>query len=198
MSQNVDHPTETEQRTETEATTDRTKSPIQGRDWDPNKTTRDRVYEVAIQLYEPATTSEVADRADCSTDAARQHLDWLADVGIVARDTTRPTTYCRNESYFEWRRVEGLRREYTREELLDRLEDLTGDEQTYRGRYDAAHPEDVDALEVAEESASTDLSVHEVWQDLSDWRAVRRELRLLERARRAATHETDHGASTDG
>lgn len=150
-------------------------------EWDAGKTTRDRVYEVAIQLHDPATTSEVADRADCSTDAAREHLDWLADVGVVERDDDRPTTYRRNESYFQWRRVEELRREYTSDELLARLEALTGEERSYRERYDAAHPDDVNALDAADHDA-----VHEVWRDLSDWRTVRREIRLLERARRVA------------
>lgn len=161
-------------------------------EWDAGKTTRDRVYEVAIQLREPATTSDVAERADCSVDAARSHLDWLADVGVVTREEGHPTTYRRNESYFEWRRVEELRREHTPEELLARLEDLTAEERDFRERYDATHPDDVDALAAADHA-----TVHEAWEDLTDWRTVRREIRLLERARRTSGRGYDRKARPD-
>lgn len=149
------------------------------REWDEGKTTRDRVYEVAIQLYDAASATDVAERADCSTDAARQHLEWFADVGIVTREAGRPATYRRNESYFEWKRADELRRTHDDAELLDRLEDLTEQEREFRARYDAAHPDDVDALDAADHA-----EVHEVWLDLNEWERVRREIRLVERARK--------------
>lgn len=159
--------------------------------WDEGKTTRDRVYEVAIQLYDAASAAEIADRADCSTDAARNHLEWFAEVGIVDRQPGRPTTYRRNESYFEWRRVQELRRTMSDRELLDRLEELTTEERGYRERYDAVHPDDVDALDAADHD-----EVHEVWEELNDWRTVRREIRLLERVRKEGA--SDVGARVNG
>lgn len=160
-------------------------------EWDEGKTTRDRVYETAIQLYDSADAATVAERADCSTDAARQHLEWFADVGIVERHPGRPTTYRRNESYFDWKRVDELRREYDLADLADRLADLTEKERAYRERYDADHPADVDALDASDHDA-----VHEVWLDLNDWRTVRREMRLLERARQEMDAGT--GARANG
>ena len=149
------------------------------REWNEGKTTRDRVYEVALQLYDAASAVEVAERADCSTDAARQHLEWFADVGIVASEGVRPVTYRRNESYFDWKRADELRRTHDDAELLDRLESLTEQEREFRARYDAAHPDDVDALDAADHA-----EVHEVWLDLNEWERVRREIRLVERARK--------------
>lgn len=149
------------------------------RGWDEGKTTRDRVHDVAIQLYDAVSAADVADRADCSTDAARQHLEWFADVGIVTREAGRPVTYRRNESYFDWKRADELRRTHDDGELLERLEALTEQEREFRTRYDAAHPDDVDALDAADHA-----EVHEVWLDLNEWQRVRREIRLVERARK--------------
>lgn len=75
-------------------------------------------------------------------------------------------------------------------DLLDRLEALTGQEREFRTRYDAAHPEDVDALDAADHA-----EVHEVWLDLDEWQQVRREIRLVERARkeRGATKAPANG-----
>jgi len=161
---------------DTDAVEDRRES------WDENKTTRDRVYEVAIQLYDPASAAAVAERADCSADAARDHLEWFREVGILERIGDRPATYRRNESYFEWKRANELRERLDAEERGERIERLAAEDAEYRERYDADGPKDVDALEEAPHE-----QLHEIWGDLTEWRTVRRELRLLERVRRDET-----------
>jgi len=161
---------------DTDAVEDRRES------WDENKTTRDRVYEVAIQLYDPTSVAAVGERADCSADAARNHLEWFHEVGILERIGDRPATYRRNESYFEWKRTNELRERFDAEERRERIERLAAADAEYRERYDADDPTDVDALE---EMPHEEL--HEIWDDLNEWRTVRRELRLLERVRRDQT-----------
>ena len=147
--------------------------------WDEGRSVRDRVYETVVQLYEPATAAEVADRARCSEGAAREHLTWFAERGIVEAVEGRPKRYVRNQAYFDWKRANDLRQEYTDAELGDRLEKLTEQERVYRERYGVQNPGEVDVTEAADYDA-----LHEVWADVSDWKTLRREMRLVDRARK--------------
>ena len=137
----------------------------------------ERVYRVALQLYEPTRVAAVAERADCAPDTARRHLERLAEIGVVDRVADDPATYRRNESYFEWRkrhRLEGL----SDAALRDRLADLAGREREFRDRYDADGPAEVDALDVADYD-----EIEDVWLDLSEWETVRRRIRRIESVR---------------
>lgn len=147
--------------------------------WDQDQSVRDRVYETAIQLYEPATVAHISERARCSAGAAREHLEWFANRGIVTIIDGRPKRYKRNQAYFDWKRSNDLRQEYSDTELQERVEELTAAARSYRETYGVNSPSAVDAFEYADYD-----TVHEVWEDLSDWKTVRRELRLLDRARR--------------
>jgi predicted ArsR family transcriptional regulator len=146
--------------------------------------TDERVYRVAIQLYEPTRVSTVAERADCSPDTARRHLGRLADIGVLERVTESPTTYRRNESCFEWRtrnRLEGL----SASERRERLATLTAREREFREQYGADRPENVDALDHAEYA-----HLEDVWLDLSEWETVRRRIRRLEEVRQGRTPDS--------
>ncbi|WP_435362078.1 DUF7342 family protein [Haloarchaeobius sp. DFWS5] len=150
-------------------------------DWDSaaaDLTVRDRVYDVAIQCYEPTRVAEVATRADCAKETAREYLRWMTNVGIVVKTGDNPETFERNESYFEWKRVFELQQR-PREELVQELNELSEREQAFRARYDVAAPDEVDAVEHAD---YTDLEA--VWDDLDEWRAVRERMELIDRARR--------------
>lgn len=148
----------------------------------------ERVYRVALQLYDPAGVSEVAERASCSPDTARRHLKRLADIGVISSVSEMPLTYERNESYFEWRlrnRLEKL----SSSELRDRLADLTAREREFRDRFETDSPGDVDALEHADFD-----DIEGVWRELSEWRTVRQRIRRLEAVRR----QRADGSSTEG
>lgn len=147
--------------------------------WDEGRSVRDRVYETVVQVYEPATAAEVAETARCSEGAAREHLTWFAERGIVEAVEGRPKRYRRNRAYFDWKRANDLRREYTDAELGTRLEELVERERVYRERYDADSPDEVHITEAADYDA-----FHEVWADVSDWKTLRHEMRLVERARK--------------
>ncbi len=143
-----------------------------------SQSTRDRVYGVAVQLYEPARVREVAERADVSTETARDYLRWFAEIGMVEQVAESPHAFVRNEAYFRWRRVQQLR-DLSPDERRQRLDRLTSREREFRETYDADGPDAVDALERADYA-----DVDDVWADLQEWRTVRRRLRELERARR--------------
>lgn len=150
-------------------------------EWDERRrgeSTRDRVYAVALQLYDPARVREVAERADVSKETARDYLKWFAELGVLDQVSESPDAFERNEAYFEWRRVQRLQTR-SEEELLDRLERLTRTEREFRERFEADAPRDVDAFDHAEYA---DLEA--VWMDLREWRTVRRRIRELERARK--------------
>ena len=143
----------------------------------------ERVYRVSLQLYDPAGVSDIAERASCAPDTARRHLKRLADIGVVEVVSESPLTYARNGSYFEWRRrnrLEGL----SRDELRERLADLTDRETAFRERFDAASPTNVDAFEHANYD-----DLNDVWLALSEWHTVRERIERLEAVRR--DHDTD-------
>jgi len=138
----------------------------------------ERVYRVALQLYEAAGVSAIAERASCAPDTARRHLNRLADIGVVEPVSESPLTYVRNESYFEWRlrnRLEAL----SRDELHEMLADLTGREAAFRERFDAESPTDVDAFDHADYD-----DIEAVWLALSEWHTVRARIDRLEAVRR--------------
>lgn len=144
----------------------------------------ERVYRVALQLYDPARVATIADRADCAPDTARRHLDRLAEIGVLENVSENPASYRRNESYFEWRKRNRLE-QLTTSQLRERLEELTARERDLQERYDAEHPGDVDALDHADYDR-----IEEVWMDLSEWETVRRRIRRLEDVRQQRTRES--------
>lgn len=147
------------------------------RDQEQDGSTRNRLYTVALQLYDLTRVRDVAERADVSKETARDYLKWFAELGVVEQTGESPDTFQRNEEYFEWRRIERLRSQ-SPEERLERLEQLTEKEAEYRDRFGADGPDDVDALSHADYD-----ELETVWRDLQEWRTVRRRIRELERAR---------------
>jgi len=154
--------------------------------WQDDRTTFQRVYDVLVGTYEPATAKEFAEWADCSTNGARQALEQLAEMGIADRTDTRPTTYGRNASYFRWKRIETLARDHSPSDLRTRVEELIEDDSTFREKYGVPDPDAV----VLEDSTSHE-QLHERWDDLTEWRMIRRDIRALERAIHRAESERD-------
>ena len=164
-----------------------TDSPSLAEEWQAQQqgeSTRNRVYTVALQLYEPTRVKEVAERADVSKETARDYLKWFAELGVLDQVNESPDTFRRNEQYFEWRRIQRLQAR-SEEELQEQLEELTRKERAFRERFDTDNPDDVDALEHADYD-----DVESVWMDLREWRTVRRRIRELERARKGQTDGT--------
>lgn len=138
----------------------------------------ERVYRVSLELTEPTSVADVAKRADCSKNAARRHLKRLADIGVLTRVTKNPETFERNASYFEWRRINRLA-ELGEREYKERLGELLAENETYRKKYDVDDPDEIDPLTYGEYG-----DVEQVWLDITNWRAIRREVRDLRRAHR--------------
>jgi len=146
--------------------------------------TKQRVYGALLHARDPMTAAEIAERADCSTESARTHLSFYADLGIVIRHEGRPVRYERNDDYFEWRRVNELARENSVEELQTRVSELTDRIEEYQNTYDADSPADVDVLEFDAER------IDDVYVELGQWATAVEERALHERARRKVAGST--------
>lgn len=145
----------------------------------------ERVYRIALELTDPTRVAEVADRADCSANAARRHLKRLAEIGLLTRVTENPATYKRNEAYFKWRRLNRLA-ELSEQEFKSRLGELLAENEDYKQTFDAETPDDIDPLEYAEYG-----DPEQVWLDITNWEAVRQEIHDLRRVNRDSA--TDEG-----
>ena len=142
------------------------------------QSTRDRVYAVALQLYEPTRVAEVAERADVSKETARDYCKWFAELGLIEQTERSPDAFARNEAYFRWRRIQRLQARSV-DGLAEELRQLVDSERIYRDRYDADAPGEVDALDHVDYD-----DVESVWMDLQEWRTIQRRIRELEEARR--------------
>lgn len=139
-----------------------------------------RIYGTILQSREPTAASAIADAADCDPKTARKYLEWFDELGILTRHEGHPTTYERNDSYFEWRRINQLAADHSVEELQARVRELTTRIAEYEATYGATSPAAVDAVAAAEER---DDPIDDVYGELADWATAREERDRYERAR---------------
>jgi len=144
-----------------------------------NRTTFQRVYDVLVGTSMFQTASEFAEQADCSEAGARQALEQLVEMGIVERQDGRPARYRRNDSYFRWKRVESLAHEHSADELRERVEALIAEDESFQDQYGVPTP---DATSTDDVPVDDHEALHEYWEDLSEWRTVRRDITVLRRA----------------
>ena len=147
--------------------------------WQDERTTFQRVYDVLVGAQSFLTAQEFADRAECSETAARNALEQLGEMGVAKRRDGRPARYRRNDSYFQWKRVESLAREHSSDDLKNRLEELVAEDEAFQDEYGVPEP---DAVSTADLPIDDHDTVHDRWEDLSEWRTVRRDIKLLRRA----------------
>ena len=154
--------------------------------WAEERTTFQRVYDVIVGTESFQAAAELADRAACSETGARDALEQLVEMGIARRREGRPARYRRNDAYLMWKRVESLAREHQPETLRARVEKLLETDGTFQNRYGVPEP---DAVTDDDLPADDHEALHEHWDALSEWRTVRRDIRVLRRAiQRAETH----------
>ena len=158
--------------------------------WQDERTTFQRVYDVLVGAQSFLTAQEFADRAECSETAARNALEQVAEMGVAERRDGRPARYRRNDSYFRWKRVESLAREHSSNDLKNRLEGLVAEDEAFQDEYGVPDP---DAVSTADLSIDDHDTVHERWEDLSEWRTVRRDIKLLRRAVERVRGHADDG-----
>lgn len=140
---------------------------------------RERLLDVVTGLRTPTKVSDIAALADCDTETARDYLTWFSEMGMVHRHDGRPVRYERNDAYFQWRRIDRLREDYSKQEIVEALSEAIDQIEDYREQFDAADPADVSLVE-----ASRDMATEEAWEALSEWKTLERRAALLDAARR--------------
>jgi hypothetical protein len=143
--------------------------------------TEERVYQVLVGLREPQSAPAVGEQADCSADTARKYLNWFADLGIARKHEGAPTTFERNEEYFEWQYVTRIADTHTHNDLKSSIVKLRERRESLQEQYGVDDPRRVDTEELLE---TTDLDIETLWDDLSTWAGLDEEIRLHDRARR--------------
>lgn len=154
-------------------------------DWRQAQDTQERIRAVVTGLQEPATATEVAERAACSTNAARKHLDTFVTLGIVREfEGTHGAHYVRNDAYFRWHRANELAESNTIGELLDAVADLETQAAQFQQQFDATTPADVDFPE-----ETTHAELEDLLETLSEWETIREALDHHKEAIRISRHE---------
>ena len=143
--------------------------------------TRERLLDVVVGLRTPTKVSTIAEYADCDTETARDYLEWFDEIGMVHRHDGRPVRYERNDAYFQWRRIDRIREEYSEQEIVDALGDTLERIEDYRAQFDATHPDEVSLVDATQEQ---NLSTEAAWEALSEWETLEQGAALLDAARR--------------
>jgi predicted transcriptional regulator len=142
---------------------------------------RDRLLDVIVGLRTPTKVSTIAERADCDTETARDYLQWFTEMGMVHRHDGRPVRYARNDGYFQWRRIDRIREEYTEQEIVAALGETLEQIEAYRAQFDVDHPDEVSLVDATHEQTR---STEAAWEALSEWETLERRAALLDAARR--------------
>jgi hypothetical protein len=142
---------------------------------------RERVHQALLTLREPTVVETVSNRANCSVDAARTHLNFFAELGPATKHSGRPQRFERNEEYFDWKYVTHLADTNTDEELQQTIADLKRRRNALYEQYDVDGPTELDLLYLEDHPQ---LDPEAVWDDLSTWVNIDDEIRLHRRARR--------------
>lgn len=155
--------------------------------WTETTNTRTRIRTVVLGLHEPATVATIADRAQCSANAARTHLEEFVTLGIVRKhEQSTGTRYARNEAYVHWRRANELAVLHSLEELLDELASLETTHDQFQEQFNASAPSDVDLP-----SEATHAEIEAQLETLSEWATVREEMDRHKEAIRIARRTDD-------
>ena len=109
-------------------------------------------------------------------------------MDIAVRRDGRPANYQRNESYFRWKRIESLAREYSPAELRERVDELVEEDSMLQSKYGLPDPDAITTEDIAVDDHDT---LHQYWEDQRDWRTIRRDIRLLRRAVERAERRTE-------
>ena len=142
---------------------------------------RERLLDVVVGLRTPTKVSTIAEQATCDTETARDYLEWFDEMGMVHRHDGRPVRYERNTAYFQWRRIDRVRKAYSDQEIVDALTGTIDEIEAHRTRFDAQHPDNVSIVDATREQ---ELSTEAVWEALSEWETLERRAALLDAARR--------------
>lgn len=141
----------------------------------------ERIIDVALTLEEPSTAGRIADEALVSEQTARDHLELLADLGVVTATTARGVTkYRPDATWLRFQEVSAMVDRHSRDELLDHVEDHHERIQDIKERYGVESPDGLRAKAAEDDTPVED--VREYRQVASEWETLEYELDTLREA----------------
>ena len=153
--------------------------------WQEGTDTFGRVYDVVLGVTSPTAYTDVAELADCSPNAAKKHLDRLAEMGVArANREHRPATYERHDGYLEWQDASRIAADLSVDEIISRVAALEERRAEYEDRFETTDPNAVSAFEAADHE-----TIHDRMIAVSEWKGVIRDIRLYELARRLSEND---------
>jgi predicted ArsR family transcriptional regulator len=144
-------------------------------EWKAETTPFERVYEVLEQTHDGESAAVIADRALVSEPTARKHCKTLVEAGLAETTQDGVTTlYSRNDDRHLQARIDELRRDTTREELLEVIQRMKADIHEYEQRHDAVSPEEL------ARQLPTDAT--DEWETVSEWKTTQQNLAVAQAA----------------
>ena len=152
--------------------------------WEAEGETFERICKVVFDISESTSHIEIAEKADCSPNSVKKHLDRLAELGVVKKHPrTQLARYHRNSAYIEWRVLRHIIDEYPMDEIIERVEALEARQEELVGN-DGVIPSIVPA---------TDVKLHESvgsrMKAADELELIKRRIRLYELARQARQND---------
>lgn len=143
--------------------------------WKKETTPFERVHEILEQTHEGQSATEIAERALVSEPTARRHCNALVNTGFAETENEGQTTlYSRSSNHVLTTRIHELREETSRDELLEGIEQMKREVRGYEEQYNALSPEEL--------ARKLDPDDPDGWDDLTDWKTVRKNLALAHAA----------------
>lgn len=149
--------------------------------WKEHASAFDRVRAVVMAADEARPARWIAEHARVAESTARDHLERLAEIGMVTvTRTDEGTQYGPDPAYVRFREIRKLTADYEPAELSDFIVDLKDSIAELRDTHDADSPSELRAA-AADETASPEES-RELLRAASDWEHYAYRLSLLEDA----------------
>jgi len=152
--------------------------------WEAEGETFERICKVIFDISESTSHIDIAEKANCSPNSVKKHLDRLAELGVVNKNPrSMGARYHRNSAYIEWRVLRYIIDEYTMEEIIDRVEALESRQEDLIGNTG----------EIPSIVPAGDVKLHESvgprMEAANELELIKRRLRLYELARQARQND---------
>lgn len=155
--------------------------PAGGEAWKAQTKAVERVIDVTLSLEQPRTAGWISDEALASEQTVREHLEMLADLGVVAATTARGVTkYQPDAAYLRFKQISQFAEQYSQQELVDRAEAGKRSIDETKEQYGVDEPAELLTQAAKEETPVDEMA--EYRKAASEWETLQHELSLIQEA----------------
>jgi predicted ArsR family transcriptional regulator len=149
--------------------------------WKAQTKAIERVIDVALTLEQPRTAGWLAEEAAVAEQTARDHLELLTDLGMLTATTAHGVTrYQPETAYVRFRTVSRCVEQYTKDELLDAVEQLREQTAAIETEYDVETPDELRALTTTDETPIEEIKDYR--RVAAEWESLRHRLSVFQEA----------------